>query len=198
MFDLTNRYDFLGVAILFEGGLVGVAGALGWWFGVDPLSRLSWEGRGVAWGAAATVPMIGFFLVATRLPLGPLQEIKQFLLEALGPSLAACRWYDLLLVAAVAGVGEELLFRGVLHPLAGPVWSNVLFGLAHFITPTYAILAGLLGHFLGWLLDYSENILAPIIAHGLYDFLAFLVVVREFRRNRILQEIADSSISRRS
>ena len=184
MFDLTNRYDFLGAAILFEGCLIGVAAGLGWWFGIDPVSRLSWEGRGVAWGLAATIPMIGFFLVANRYPLGPLRNIKQFLLETLGPSLVACRWYDLLLVAAVAGIGEELLFRGVLHPWAGPVWSNVLFGLAHFITPTYALLAGLIGGYLGWLLDQADNILAPIIAHGLYDFLAFLVVARECRKTQ--------------
>ena len=108
-------------------------------------------------------------------------QIKQFLSEALGPSLVACRWYDLLLVAAVAGLSEELLFRGVLHPLMGPIWSNVLFGLVHFITPAYAMLAGILGGYLGWLFQASENILAPIIAHGLYDFLAFLAVAREFR-----------------
>jgi len=198
MFDLNNRYDFLGAAVLFEGGLIGVAAGLGWWFGIDPLSRLAWEGRGVVWGLAATIPMIGFFLVANRFPLGPLRKIKQFLLETLGPLLVACRWYDLLLVAAVAGIGEELLFRGVLHPWAGPLWSNVLFGLAHFITPIYALLAGLIGGYLGWLLDESGNILAPIIAHGLYDFVAFLVVARECRRNRGLQETADSSITRRT
>jgi membrane protease YdiL (CAAX protease family) len=182
MFDLTKRYDFLGAAILFEGSLIGVAGTLGWWFGIDPLGKLEWEARGVAWGVAAAVPMFGLFLLANRLPVGPLRRIKQFLHEALGPSLIVCRWYDLLLVAAVAGIGEELLFRGVLQPLTGPFWSNVLFGLAHFITPTYAVLAAFLGAYLGELLRLSENLLAPIITHGLYDFLAFLVVARECRK----------------
>jgi membrane protease YdiL (CAAX protease family) len=181
MFDLSNRYDFLGAAILFEGSLVAVAGALGWWFEVDPLARLAWDWRGAAWGIAGTLPMLALFLVGNRYPLGPLRKIKQFLIDALGPSLVACRWYDLLLIAAVAGIGEELLFRGVLQPLAGVVWSNVLFGLVHCITPTYALLAGLLGGYLGWLLNTSENLLAPIVTHGLYDFLAFLVVARECR-----------------
>jgi membrane protease YdiL (CAAX protease family) len=61
------------------------------------------------------------------------------------------------------------------------LWSNVIFGLAHFVTPTYALLAGILGGYLGWLFTVSGNLLAPIIAHGLYDFLAFLVVARECR-----------------
>lgn len=182
MIDFTNRYDFIGVAILFEGSLIGVAGALGWWYSIDPLAKLAWEGVGVAWGLGGTLPMFGLFLLANRFPVGPLRKIKHFLLEALGPSLVVCRWYDLLLVAAVAGIGEELLFRGVLHPLAGPLWSNVVFALAHFITPTYALLAGLLGAYLGGLLEGSENLLAPIITHSLYDFLAFLVVARECRQ----------------
>jgi membrane protease YdiL (CAAX protease family) len=181
MFDLTNRYDFLGAAILFEGSLIAVAGALGWWFDVDPLAGLAWDSRGFAWGVGGTLPMLAVFLLGNRYPLGPLRKIKHFLIDALGPSLIACRWYDLLLVAAVAGLGEELLFRGVLHPLTGLFWSNVLFGLAHCVTPTYALLAGLLGGYLGWLLAVSGNLLAPIIAHGLYDFLAFLVVARECR-----------------
>jgi membrane protease YdiL (CAAX protease family) len=182
MFDLTNRYDFLAVAILFEGSLIGVAAGLGWWFEIAPLARLAWDWHGIAWGSAATLPMFALFLLGNRYPIGPLLKIKQFLVEALGPSLVACRWYDLLLVAAVAGIGEEVLFRGVLQPLAGPVWSNVLFGLVHFITPTYALLAGLLGGYLGWLLVTTENLLVPIVAHGLYDFLAFLVVARECRQ----------------
>jgi membrane protease YdiL (CAAX protease family) len=181
MFDLTQRKDFLAVAVLFEGSLIGVAGIIGWWFGIDPFGKLQWGWRGVVWGIAASGPMFGMFLLANRFPVGPLLRIKQFLHEALGPSLVVCRWYDLLLVAAVAGLGEELLFRGVLHPLTGLLWSNVLFGLAHFITPAYALLAGFMGAYLGGLFQLSENLLGPIITHGLYDFLAFLVVARECR-----------------
>lgn len=179
MIDLSKRKGFVVVALLFEGSLIGVAAGLGWWFKIDPRGQFAWEARGLVGGLAATLPMLVVFGLANRFPLGPLRKIKQFLHETLGPSLRVCRWYDLALVAAMAGIGEELLFRGVLQPLTGPVWSNVLFGLAHCITPEYALLAGLLGGYLAWVLDLSENILAPIIAHGLYDFVAFLVVARE-------------------
>ncbi len=182
MFDLAKRDHFLIVAVLFEGSLVGVAGGLGWWFKINPLGRFAWEVRGAIAGLAATLPMFGLFLLANRFPVGPLRKIKQFLHEALGPSLMASRWYDLAIVATTAGIGEEILFRGVLHPLTGLLWSNVLFGLAHFITPAYALTAGLLGGYLAWLLDLSGNILSPIVAHAVYDFLAFLVVARECRQ----------------
>jgi membrane protease YdiL (CAAX protease family) len=105
-----------------------------------------------------------------------------FLLETLGPYLMACRWYDLLLLGAVAGLSEEVLFRGVLHVKLGIVTSNIVFGAVHWITPAYALSAGLIGVYLGWLQNYSENLLAPMITHGFYDFLAFLVVAHDARR----------------
>lgn len=183
MLDLTSRRDFLALALLFEGSLAGLAAGLGWWFQIDPLAQLNWDVRAAGWGLAAAVPMFCLFLLGDRFPVGPLRVIKQFLHEMLGPSLAACRWYDLLSVALVAGAGEELLFRGVLQPLTGLVWSNILFGLAHSITPLYAVLAGLIGLYLGWVFETSGSLLAPILAHGLYDFFAFLVVARACRSN---------------
>jgi membrane protease YdiL (CAAX protease family) len=193
MFDLTNRYEFLGIALLFEGSLIGIAGLLGRWFGIDPLERFAWTGQGLGWGLAATVPMFVLFAISYRWPIGPFKRIKQVLIEALGPSLAACRWYDLLLLAAVAGISEELLFRGVLQPWLGLSGSNILFGLAHAISPTYAVLAGGLGAYLGWLLDASEGLLAPIVAHGVYDFLAFLVLARDVRQARVPVENSEVS-----
>lgn len=174
--DLTRRRDFLRVAALFEGSLVLVALAVGWLFGVNPLSTWRWDAEAAGWGALAALPMFALFVLSMRFPWGPFGQIKRFLIESLGPALAECRWYHLLLVAVLAGVGEELLFRGVLQPLIGLTWSNVLFGLAHCITVTYALLAGVIGLYLGWLFQTTDNLLAPVITHSLYDFLAFLVL----------------------
>jgi hypothetical protein len=184
--DLTNRHHFLALAVAFEGSLAAIAWGLGWCFGVNPLARLVFDARGVIWGVAGTIPMIVLFALLNRYPAGPLRKIKQFLLDALGPSLVACRWYDLLLLATVAGIGEELLFRGVLQPVCGLFWSNVLFGIAHCITPTYAVLAGVIGGYLGGLLEGANDLAAPIVTHALYDFLAFLIVARESRAGQIL------------
>jgi hypothetical protein len=116
-----------------------------------------------------------------RSTFGPLRRIRQFLFETLGATLCACRWYDLLFVAALAGFCEELLFRGVLQPRLGLVGSNLLFGLLHAVTPTYAILAGLLGGYLGELQRLSGTLGAAMLTHGLYDFLAFEVIAHRCR-----------------
>ena len=189
MIDLQNRSDFIKLAVLFESGLIVVAVAVGWIFDLEPPVRCEWSIADIGWGVLFAIPMFGLFLLGWRFPFGLLRPMKQFLLESLGPPLAACRWHDLAAIAAVAGVSEELLFRGVLYPLTGRWISGVLFGLAHCITPLYALLAGLAGLALGDLMERTNNLLAPMVAHGVYDFLVFVAVARSVRQQPpILQE----------
>lgn len=192
MFDFTSRYEFLGAAILFEGSLVAVAAGLGHWLGIDPLERCVWSLRSAAWGIAAALPMFLLFAISYRWPIGPLRQIKELLIVTLGRSLAACRWHDLLLLGAVAGISEEILFRGVLQPQLGLLGSNALFGIAHAVSPLYAVLAGGMGLFLGWLFDVSGNLATPIVTHSVYDFLAFLVVARDYRARQVAGLLSDA------
>lgn len=186
-----SRASFLTLALLFEGGLALLGLVLGWFTGVDPLAHLIFNWSALGWAIGGTLPLILFFWLSYRFPVGSLGRIKRLLIETLGPSLNNCRYYDLLLIALLAGVCEELFFRGFLQPwiesmggaTPGLVVSNLVFALAHFITRTYALLAGLMGAYLGLLLDAGgqRNLLTPMMAHTLYDFFAFLVVARTFR-----------------
>jgi uncharacterized protein len=64
-------------------------------------------------------------------------------------------------------------------PLAAAVaLTAALFGVAHWVTPTYALLAGLVGAYLGLVLLLSGNLLVPIVAHALYDVVALALLVR--------------------
>lgn len=61
-------------------------------------------------------------------------------------------------------------------------WSILIFGLLHWVTPLYALLAGGIGLLLGWSVKYwTGNLITPIVVHILYDYLAFLVVARAAR-----------------
>jgi membrane protease YdiL (CAAX protease family) len=118
--------------------------------------------------------------------VGPLARIKQFCREVVRPIFAPCTLLDLALISACAGIGEELLFRGVIQaalsrPLGtglGLAAASLLFGLLHPITPVYIVLAGLMGAYLGAVWLASGNLLVVIIAHGLYDFLILAYLVR--------------------
>jgi hypothetical protein len=67
--------------------------------------------------------------------------------------------------------------------------AALLFGLAHFITPTYAVLAGTMGLYLGWLWIDTGNLLVPITAHAVYDFLA-LAYLAKIRPGRVPPDAA--------
>ncbi len=186
-----NRREFLRMAALFQGGLLLFALGLAWLAGINLGKQLRFTGAAVAWGVGATVPMLALFAITYRFPVGPLGTIKGFLHEVLGPPLAQCRWYDLVFVALLAGGSEELLFRGVLQSwigrwgaVVGLLGSNVIFGLAHAITPTYAVLAGLLGIYLGivFTITGEANLVPAILCHALYDLVAFFVVQSEARK----------------
>ena len=86
----------------------------------------------------------------------------------------------------LAGLGEELLFRGVIQSWLvsetnlwlGLAVTSILFGLAHFISRTYAVYAAVVGAYLGWLFIAFDNLLVPILTHAAYDFFALVYLVR--------------------
>lgn len=191
----SDRVRFLNLAAIFEGGMVVVALGLAALLHIDAVDHLQIDAAGTLIGFAAAIPPFVVMFFAENLRLAPLVRIKQIVLDVLGPQLAACRWYDIVLLSALAGFGEELLFRGVVQPFfehwgwtAGILISNLIFGLLHMITPTYAILAGGMGIYFGLLLDITgtRNLLAPILAHGFYDYLAFITVISTLRKQQAL------------
>jgi membrane protease YdiL (CAAX protease family) len=182
-----GRRIILLLAVAVEGGLILVAWLAGLLLGQPPLETLSWDGRAVLLGLAATLPMLAFFFACLRWPVGPLRPIRQFCDEVLLPILAPCTLLDLAGISVLAGVGEEMLFRGVFQAALtrwvgsvalGLVLASVLFGLCHAITAGYVVLAALLGAYLGGLWLYTGNLLAPILSHAIYDFVALVILVR--------------------
>ncbi len=136
---------------------------------------------GVLVGTLAGLLMSGWFFISWNSDFQPFKRIQDFVQEQLAPTLSCCQPWELIALAAFAGIGEEVLFRGVLQPRIGLLLATVLFGLVHSITPTYVIVASLLGGALGVLQLYGGNLWAPIIAHALYDYIGFQVIIREFR-----------------
>jgi uncharacterized protein len=187
--------DFFKKACLFEASLILLAIVLGWISGIDPFETLHFSEIAVSFGVLGTVPLFLMYLVLEQVTLVPVLKIRKLMLDILGPGLSRYHWTDLFILAAIAGISEELVFRGVMQPWMESAWgitaaligSNVVFGLVHALTPLYALLAALVGIYLGLSMDYGSerNLLTPIIIHGLYDFLAFMALVRAYRAGQI-------------
>jgi hypothetical protein len=187
-----QRHTVLWLGIALEGGLALLAWGLAWLLNI-PLERgLRWDVGDAALGVAASLPLLLLFWLCLRLPAAPLRRIRDIGEKIIRPVFADCSLAELALLSLLAGVGEELLFRGVLQEAlcqwwglgAGLATAGLVFGLLHALTPTYAMLATLMGAYLGGLWVVSGNLLAAIIAHGLYDFLALVVLVRWVPANK--------------
>lgn len=186
--------SLLGPAIAFEGGLAVLALGLGWLLGHPPLASARIDLESIGLGVVATLPMLLGLWGCLRSRSAAFVEIRGLVEDVLLPLFAGSSLAAVALVAALAGLGEEMLFRGVLQPaiaglVAGPpgVWlgllgASLLFGLAHAVTRMYVVLAGLVGVYLGGLWLLTGNLVAPIVAHGLYDFVAILWLLHRSSR----------------
>lgn len=170
------------LAIGFELGLAIVAVGLGWLLGYPAAAGVHWTPSALFWGAVGTLPLMAGSWWVSLADWAPLRRVTRELREKIIPLFARCGVLEFAAIAVAAGVGEELLFRGVLQralagaigPLGGLVIASVLFGLAHLVTRTYAVLAGLVGLYLGGLFLAFDNLLVPIVVHALYDFVALV------------------------
>lgn len=137
----------------------------------------------------AAVPLLLGLRWTLTTGISSVRRLLRLVVEQLGPLLAPRSPLELVLLAALAGFAEETLFRGVLQAglaRAMPesvalVLASAAFGLAHFITPAYAALAGLAGLYLGALFLLQGSLIAPIVAHTVYDIVALNCVVRLYR-----------------
>ncbi len=189
--SLFNIDDFFKSACLFEASLTLVAVVLGMIANINPFENLKFSELAIVYGVLGTAPLFMMFLSLEQVRHTSVSSIKDLLLKTLGPGLHKYHWTDLLILASIAGFSEELLFRGVIQPWIEHAWgaftglvvSNLIFGLVHAVTPLYALLATLVGIYLGLALDVTgdKNLLVPVIIHGLYDFLAFLALMKTFK-----------------
>jgi CAAX protease family protein len=182
----------LSLAVGVEGGLGVVAILVAWLFRVPLVEQFPANGADLCiefgYGVLATLPLVlmFWFLVRSRHPeLRRLSDQVQWLVDELfsGANLA-----QLVLVALLAGAGEELLFRGTLlsllgrwtTPLVALAATSLLFGMAHALSRLYFLLATLIGAYFGWL-TLDVGLAVAMVAHGLYDLVALVYLTRRSR-----------------
>ncbi len=185
--DQPGRDVIIMFAVFFEGGLAPLSLLLGWWLGHNPLAQFTWSEKDALWGALAAVPLVLVFLLLTlHWPIGPFKQIKTFCEQEFIPLLAGSSWSDMALIALSAGVGEEMLFRGVLQSSLqawlgvgwGLVIASLLFGLLHPISMPYIVVTAVVGLYLGGAFLYTGNLLTVIVTHSFYDLALMSYLLR--------------------
>jgi uncharacterized protein len=187
--DMTGRWRHFAFGCVTELALLVIAWIaallLNWRLG----TTIQWSLPGVFWGIAAVIPMFAAFKWSLRSPWAPAAEIRKFLEHLVRPIFGSWSIPQLALISALAGICEEALFRGVLQGwLASVAWpwvaiivGGVAFGFAHPISRSYIVAATITGLYLGVLFWATGDLLAPILAHAVYDFCALVYFLRRYQ-----------------
>ena len=92
----------------------------------------------------------------------------------------------IVIVSVLAGVGEELFFRGVLQEQLGWLLASILFGFMHFGTAvreyfSVFVLYVFLGGYIGLVYAATGSLWVVVVQHAVYDFLALLYLKYRYR-----------------
>lgn len=188
----------ISLAIGFELALAVVGAGIAWLAKV-PLGELVWPAPhaadAVAYGVLATVPLMPLLAALLLCRWRPIVWLRRLVNRFVRQVFGRASLGQLALVSLAAGIGEEVLFRGAIQPIAvgatspivGVIVASLLFGLVHAASWSYFWLATLVGAYLGALTLWRGEILSAAVAHALYDFVALTCVSRGyFQRQRSL------------
>lgn len=134
--------------------------------------------------AAVTLSYAAFFLVYLAFYLlagrGPVSAESEHLRDLGGGSLVLL----VLVTVVLAPVFEELFFRGLFYPALRRrlgVWgaialNGVIFGALH-MQPLFMLSLVLVGMILAYLYEKTESLVAPMLAHSMYNLAVVLITV---------------------
>jgi membrane protease YdiL (CAAX protease family) len=173
-----ERSNLVPIVILSELALAVLA--LIWGHFRDLHIELGLNLRSVIIGIIATIfPLsVNFVLFGRAADIAaPLKQFSTFRDDIASPLVTGLGGQQTLLISVLAGLGEELLFRGVLHIEVGIHLSVLLFAILHFgpeIRRFYWVFLVYIafGYYFAALLMVSGGLLAPMVCHTLYDYLA--------------------------
>ncbi len=172
-------------ALLFQGGIGGVGLVLVLLFSIPlHLDGLSWF-QVLIWGCLGAAGTYGLLLLLALIP-GLFPDSLERQMAELYEFTSGFSWPVLLALSALAGAGEELLFRGAVQGwvsgaagvTTGVVVSAVLFGLVHWVSFTYFLVAAGLGVLFGSVYALTDSLLLVMVWHAVYDVIAIFCLLR--------------------
>ena len=161
--------------------------------------NLQWCLRDLWHGILASLPLLALFFWLLHSSLPAFKRIGEFLEVHVRTVFDPWTIWQLVVISLLAGVCEEVFFRSVFQgglarhigTIPALVVASVIFGCFHLVTKTYAVIATLIGAYLGVLWLAAGNLLAPITTHAVYDFVALVYFLKAHVRQHRAARIKD-------
>jgi membrane protease YdiL (CAAX protease family) len=172
-------------ALLFQTG-IGVVGALAVWLFDIPMQLNGLGGAElVLFGVLGALATYFSILLLSRIP-GLFPDDLSQQMRGLYNFARSFSWPVLVGLSVLAGVGEELLFRGAVQgwllqhtgPWTAVIAASVVFGLVHYVSFTYFLMATGLGLILGAGYQLSGSLGLVMAWHAFYDMIALFCLLR--------------------
>ena len=174
-----KSHQLVLLATVGEGALIVVAVV---WAELRGIS-LVWGSvpRGLGFGvlAAVVLALAHWYLLVRAPETSGVRAIRRLYHDSLKPTFGQLGWLDLVVISVAAGIGEEMLFRGVLQPEVGVWLASLIFGLMHTGgsgTLAFGLWVAVMGLVLGGLAIWTGGLLAPVVAHAVYDAAAMTYI----------------------
>lgn len=171
------------LGLLFQAGIVALALVLLWMFPIPVTTDGLTVPAYLLWGSLGAVATYGALLLMSLVDALSPDTLKRHIRD-LHQFVCSQSWAVLICLAVLAGVGEELLFRGVIQGwVTGQFgsWAGILagalaFGLAHALSLAYFLVATALGVVFGVAYSVSDSIQLVMVWHAVYDLVVILVL----------------------
>jgi len=152
------RRKIMIIALLVEGITLALAMILARYFDIDllPLS-VNFIRDSIIGAAGALIPFCFFvYLMSEKAgEISMFRPIRRIVTNDIKGIFLNAELIDIIIIALIAGIAEEMLFRGVLQIRFGIVAASIVFGLLHYISPAYVIIAALMGLYMGTFYYFS-------------------------------------------
>ncbi|MCF7708512.1 MAG: CPBP family intramembrane metalloprotease [Verrucomicrobia bacterium] len=184
--EFTDSKRWFWIAASLEAALIPLSFILGWVFDWHPAENLRWNGKEALLGIfSALLPFAGYIWILGSEHAG-FRRIQAFLDDVMRRLFGNWNILQLAAISILAGLGEELLFRGFLQGIleqttnafAAVAISSIVFGMFHLITPLYALITIIMGVYIGLIYMVTDSLLIVIMLHAVYDFAALMHYLR--------------------
>ena len=180
-----DRKALLLVTFFVEGGLLVLALILMGFSGLSLSSNIYLSFEATVYALLLCLPLLVPLYFVVQSQWRPVVRLRGKIYENVLPIFSNSKIIDFALIAFLAGVGEELFFRGWLQSVLiskydiwlGLLIASAIFGLLHYISTGYAIYAWLIGLYLGVIFLLTENLYIVMMIHAVYDFIALVYLV---------------------
>lgn len=180
------RYKVLFLALVAEGAVLLAALLFARYFNIVFFRTTDYILRDMLIGTAGAALPFAFFIYSLSNKAGKftfLNSARKIVLNDIKAVFAKTTLTDLVIISFVAGLAEEMLFRGVLQVRFGIVIASIAFGLVHCVSLSYVILTIIMGFYIGVIFNKSGSLIVPVQLHFIYD-LAALAYLKYFIKER--------------